>query len=336
MADPFGFPVAGAHVFCDVGAVGTSDLQGSGLEENVVHRKRTAWLLVETAAVYAALALAILVSERCHAPPEVKLLPVVGLGFWFHRLYVVAHEASHRKLWPQSSRINDALGQIMLLPLMVPLRIHRKIHAFHHAHNRRDHHLSALDTYVVRGRCGWGRRVWCYGLWYVGVFAGGWFVHSLVSVVLFLCMPLRLARRVSPAFKGWRRRDQLASLAVFACGVSLHVGIAFAFGARVWLLLFGWPLLAFAWCYSLLVYIYHYGTGYGPAVREHVRSLRPSPLLRWWLLGFSDHAVHHQEPQLPWYALAARDQGADASKRQSVASAIWNQWRGPTIVKGPS
>lgn len=300
---------------------------------NVSHRARTWRLLVETFAVYGLLVVAILVANTKNAPLVVISPLVFALGLWFHRLYVVAHEASHAKLWPGQRRLNNFLGQLVLVPLLLPLRIHRKIHAFHHGHNRRDHHLSALDTFVVRGRCGAARRVWLFGLWYVGVFAGGWFVHSLVSVVLFLFLPLRLAQKVSPAFKGWRRRDQLSSILAFAFAVAVQLAVALAFGARVWVLLFAWPLLAFAWCYSLLVYIYHYRMGYGPAVREHVRSLRPSPWLRWWLLGFSDHAVHHQHPHLPWYMLAARAETAPSS--EGVAAAIWMQWKGPVIIERP-
>ena len=110
-------------------------------------------------AVAALLAAATLLADRAEgAWRHLVWVLVLAQGFWLHRLYVVAHEASHGKLWPASRRINDALGQILLLPLLLPLRIHRKIHAFHHGHNRRDFETSALDTFVVHGRCGPLRR----------------------------------------------------------------------------------------------------------------------------------------------------------------------------------
>jgi fatty acid desaturase len=303
------------------------------------HRPLTLRLLCETVAVFAVLATATLLADRSSGLGRAALpIAIVAQGFWLHRIYVVAHEASHGKLWPDDRRINDGLGQLLLLPLLLPLRIHRKIHAFHHGHNRRDVETSALDTFVVRGRCGPLRRAWYFVLWYLAVFAGGWFVHSLVSVVFFLILPLRVAQRVSPAFKGWRRRDQLASLAVFGAALSLHLAIGWAFGARTWALLLGWPLVAFAWCYSLLVYIYHYDTDYGPAVRHHVRSLRPHPLASWWLLGFSDHATHHRDPRLPWYALAEQreplpPEHAGNQKVETIAAAIVQQLRGPRIIE---
>lgn len=304
------------------------------------HRPLTARLLAETAIVFALLAALTLWLDGEPARRWALALPITLQGLWLHRLYVVAHEASHGKLWPDDRRVNDLLGQALLIPLLVPLRIHRKIHAFHHGHNRRDHETSALDTFVVAGRCGPLRRAGYYALWYLGVFAGGYFVHSLVSVVLFLALPLPLARRVSPAFKGWKRRDQLASLAVFALALALHLGLGWALGGRAWVLLIGAPLLVFAWCYSLLVYIYHYATDYGPAVKYHVRSLRPHPLTRWWLLGFSDHAVHHRDPRLPWYALADHREPLPAEHQanqqvETVWAAIVHQLRGPRIVERP-
>nr|WP_255216362.1 fatty acid desaturase [Pseudenhygromyxa sp. WMMC2535] len=263
---------------------------------------------------------------------------IAAQGCWLHRLYVVAHEASHRKLWPEDPRLNDILGQLLLLPLMLPLRIHRKIHAFHHGHNRRDHRTSALDTFVVRGRASAPRRAWCWLLWLVAVFGGGWFIHSLISVVLFLAMPLPVARRISPAFKGWRTTDQLRSLATFGLGVGLHLSVGLTLGARAWALTLGAPLLAFAWIYSVLVYIYHYDTDYGPDVRFHVRSLRPNRLASWWLLNFNEHATHHRAPKLTWYqlpehreALPPEHQGNQ--KVDTILGAILLQLRGPKIIE---
>lgn len=67
-------------------------------------------------------------------------------GLWFYRFYIAGHEASHKKLFPHHSNINDFLGGLILLPLMTPINIFRKIHMFHHGFNRKDPHTSALDT----------------------------------------------------------------------------------------------------------------------------------------------------------------------------------------------
>lgn len=308
------------------------------------HRTVTIALLCESLLGFLLLAVAAVVLDRRGTPAaQVACGVAVFLqGCWLHRLYVVAHEASHGKLWPQRRPLNDALGQLTLLPLMVPLRVHRKIHAFHHAHNRRDHVTSALDTYVIRRQQSSIRRglarAWCHLLWYLAVFAGGFFIHSLVSVVLFLAMPLSIARRISPAFRGWTSRDRLRSLAAFALGLGLHLGVAAGLGARVWALTLGWPLLAFAWVYSLLVYIYHYDTDYGPQVRYHVRGLRRSPLLAWWLLNFNEHATHHRMPQLPWYLLPEHREPLPTAhvgnqNVHTIGAAILQQFRGPKIIE---
>jgi fatty acid desaturase len=308
--------------------------------EDPRHRLITARLLLESlfgAALLAGATVRLDAHDGLLAKLAIAAL-IFAQGCWLHRLYVVAHEASHGKLWPSARRLNDVLGQLLLLPLMLPLRIHRKIHAFHHGHNRRDFETSALDTFVVRGRATPLRRGWCHLLWYLAVFGGGFFIHSLVSVVLFLAMPMSLARRISPAFKGWRVSDQLRSMAAFALGLSLHLGVAWLAGPRVWALTLGWPLLAFAWVYSLLVYIYHYDTDYGPAVRYHVRSLRPSPLASWWLLNFNEHATHHRDPRLPWYLLSEHreplpPEHVDNQKVDTIAAAILRQLRGPRIIE---
>jgi fatty acid desaturase len=308
------------------------------------HRTLTIRLLCESLLVAVLLAtLAVGLDAQSGRLARIGLVVVILLqGCWLHRLYVVAHEASHRKLWPQHPPINDALGQLMLLPLLLPLRIHRKIHAFHHGHNRRDPSTSSLDTFVITRRTSaTGRllaRAGCHVLWYLAVFAGGFFVHSLVSVLLFLAMPLSLARRISPAFRGWTSGDQLRSLAAFGLGLALHLGVAGLFGARVWALTLGWPLLAFAWVYSLLVYIYHYDTGYGPEVRFHVRGLRRAPLAAWWLLNFNEHATHHRAPKLPWYELPAHREPlppahASNQKIETIGAAILHQLRGPRILE---
>jgi fatty acid desaturase len=308
------------------------------------HRAVTMRLLCESLLGLLLLAVAAVVLDRRSTPmADVACWGAVFLqGCWLHRLYVVAHEASHGKLWPQRRWLNDALGQLLLLPLMLPLRIHRKIHAFHHGHNRRDHVTSALDTYVIRRHQSPVRRLLararCHLLWYLAVFAGGFFIHSLVSVVLFLAMPLSLARRISPAFRGWTERDRLRSLAAFALGLGVHLAVVGLFGARVWALTLGWPMLAFAWVYSLLVYIYHYDTDYGPEVRFHVRGLRRSPLAAWWLLNFNEHATHHRVPQLPWYLLPDHREPLPAAhagnqKVQTIGAAIVRQLRGPRIIE---
>lgn len=259
-------------------------------------------------------------------------------GLWYYRIYIIGHEAAHKKLFPKNAKVNDLMGSVLLIPLLVPINIYRKIHYFHHGFNRKDEHTSALDTFVVKGRYKNVKKVYCYALWYLGVFFGGFFLHSLVSVFLFLFVPPKLAVKISPAFKGWTIKDQLTAIALFGLGVLFHVGIYNLIGRQNYLLSFGYPLLSFAWVLSLLVYIFHYDTTIGDSVRHNVRSVDRIYIFSWILMNFNEHATHHQYPNIPWYELPEKKHPLPleyAQKNQNTWNffrAIINQSKGPNIT----
>ena len=228
----------------------------------------------------------------------------------------------------------------LLLPLLIPVPVYRKIHKFHHTHNRRDHHTSTLDGYVVGDEPGYFKRVWIGLLWYLGVFAGGYFIHGVISILLFLFMPPVLARKISPAFENWSWSDQISSILIFAAGIGFHAGFWMLLGQDAWIAALGRPLLFFAWIYSLLVYIYHYRTTYGDQVVYNVRSVSAHGFFRWWLLNFNHHRVHHRYPTLPWHMLP--DEPADLpddfqrnENVDNIGQAIRQQLRGPQIFVEP-
>lgn len=294
------------------------------------HNAISARLVAETVAVGVALGVAAIATDASGLWP-LTIAAVVAQGCWLHRLYTTAHEAVHAKLITGHPRLNDAIGQALLLPLVTPLRIYRKIHRFHHGFNRRDAHTSALDTFVVRDPTNPLVRAWCHLVWFASVFLGGFFVHSLVSVVLFLALPLTVAQRVSPAFKGWTRSDQLRSIGAFAGGVAFHAALIGLIGVHRWALAIGWPFLVFAWIYSMLVYIYHYATPLGGDLNANARSLQRNPVFSWWLLNFNEHATHHAHPTLAWYELPDH-RIAPSSGPTTVLGAVLAQLRGPAIV----
>ena len=296
------------------------------------------YIIIETLGVFVLLSVASVWLHRLHTPWYLQLPLVIFQGLWFYRFYIVGHEASHKKLFPASKAKNDFWGCAVLLPLMTPINIYRKIHTFHHGHNRRDDHTSALDTFVTKRRPSFLIKAWFYTLWYLSIFFGGLFVHSLVSVVLFLFTPPSLSVRISPAFIGWSGRDQLKAIAIFSIGVGLHLGVYFIGGRDVYLYSLGYAMLAFAWWLSLLVYIFHYDTTKGPDTRCHVRALRYVPVMSWVLMRFNEHATHHQYPNIPWHELAQKRQElpeyyhARNQNTYSFFRAVINQLKGPTIV----
>lgn len=255
----------------------------------------------------------------------------VLMGLWFQRLYFVGHEAVHGKLWPQDRRWNDRLGQACLVPLVVPIDVYRKIHFFHHAHNRRDHRTSALDTFRVSPRFAWVQKPAAAAAWYFSVFCGGFFVQSLVSVLFFAFVPDKAGRRVTPAYKGWTQRERWRTQLVLAAVAASHCLIWNAFGQNLWLLWCGIPLGVFSLVYSLTTYIFHYRTGYGADTRRNARSLRAGPLVRWWLLDFNFHEAHHREPAMPWYAL--EEASTLAGEAPSFIKGVLFQFRGPVYVR---
>lgn len=258
-------------------------------------------------------------------------------GMWFYRFYIVGHEASHRKLFTFNKKVNDTVGSIILLPLMTPITIYRKIHMFHHGFNRKDNHTSALDTFTTKKPSVF-KTIYYHALWYLSVFCGGLFIHSLVSVMLFLFIPPRLARKISPAFKGWTLRDQLLSILLFSMGVIFHWSVYYFFGWNVYLWTLGFPMLAFAWILSLFVYIFHYDTTVGSQVRYNVRSVNRLPFFSWVLMNFNEHATHHQHPNIPWYELPDKKVALPkefAEKNQNTHNlfkAIIQQIKGPRII----
>lgn len=265
-------------------------------------------------------------------------LPVLLFqGFWFYRFYIVGHEASHRKLFQGNRKLNDFWGTVVLLPLMVPINIYRKIHLFHHGFNRKDNHTSALDTFTSKKLSPF-KKVYFYILWYLGVFFGGFFIHSLVSVLLFLFVPPKLAPRISPAFIGWNGKEQLKAIALFVLGVGFHIAVFQLLGKSTYLYVLGFPMLSFAWVLSLLVYIFHYDTTVGEEVRYNVRSVKRVPFISWILMNFNEHATHHQHPNIPWYELPQKRKPLPTNfteKNQNTDSffrAIINQLKGPRII----
>ncbi len=300
------------------------------------HAWISTWLVTETMLICGGLGLGAAWAATLPGGRPWAWALVVLQGLWFQRLYGVGHEAAHRKLFPRQRWLNDAAGQLALLPIAVPVTIFRKIHKFHHGRNRRDHRTSALDTFVIAKDTAL-RRAMCHAIWFIAVFGGGFFIHSLVSIVFFLFLPLSIARRVSPAFRGWTSVDRWASILIFLSAVGLHACIGGYFGVQAWAFALGLPLIVFAFVYSGLLYIYHYDTGYGPDVRRHVRSLRAHRWVARWLLHLNEHEVHHGSPAVPWYrkpAVAERWARERDGHRYagSVAGGILAQLRGPTII----
>ncbi len=295
------------------------------------------WMLTETAGLH--LVFAWMTWHGLQA--QQALWMVAGLvlqGIWLQRSYCVGHEASHKKLFAGVPWLNDWVGQLYLTLILVPLPVFRAIHRFHHGANRRDPNTSALEVHEIPKGAGPLRRSIPWLLWYLAVFAGGWFIHGLISVLLFLFCPPSVARRISPAFSGWTWADQGLSVLLFGLPVAGHVLVANLAGGMIWWVMLGAPLLVFAWVYSVQIYVYHYGTTIGPETRFHARRLHGGPLLSWWLLNLNEHDTHHRQTRVVWYELPdhARPLPEAYASNQNVdtfGQGLLQQLKGPLVLE---
>lgn len=269
------------------------------------HTQISVRLVLETLFVHVALAAtAIALGSGRTGLHQLLLIPILfAQGVWLDRMYTVAHEGVHRKLFPENRFVNDAVAMMMLLPIAAPLSLFRKIHFFHHGQNRRDPATAALDSFVLRRSPTAIGRLYYRAAWIFCVFGGGFFLHTLISFVLFLFVPTAVAQRISPVFRGFTPLQRLRAFCELFAAIAFHLLVYRFLGARGWLFACGLPLIPFAWVFSLLLYIYHYRTSFGSDVRHNVRSLPQHRVLSWLLLNFNQHATHHHDPSIPWYLL---------------------------------
>jgi len=313
------------------------------LERDVMHEAVSARLVL-SAVLGETLLGAALVYGR---PAGIGIAPLIVVqALWLYRLYVVAHEAVHRKLFPRHPRLNDLCGRLLLLPMAAPLSVYRKVHGYHHGWNRKDARHAALDHFAVRGPVSAAKRRWLHGVWLFYVFGGGFFLHSLITILIFLLLPGRLARRIDPVFVGWSRRERAWAWLELTAAVGFHAAVIRWVGGGAWAIALGLPLALFAWLWSLFLYVYHYRTSVGPDVRRNVRSLPAHPFFSWLLLNFNEHTTHHADPSWPWYELPRRrvvlpsERDSDDSSNESfdasqgtLWAAVLAQARGPILVE---
>jgi fatty acid desaturase len=297
------------------------------------HNAISVRLVIQTGAVWVVLLAANFACQR--SVPQLLPLIVIAQGLWLYRFYAVAHEASHRKLFPDHPAANDIAGSAFMIWVWAPITVFRQIHEFHHGANRRADGIATLDTFVVNG----GRPRWTYyAVWYLMVFGAGFFLHTLISILLFLFLPKKAGKKLSPAFNSWNLRKRLVSWGEFAVSLSLHAIPWLAGGAGLWWQTLGAPILVFAWVWSVMLYIYHYDTTIGKKVQYNTRSLPDMPFFSWLLLNFNHHSVHHNNPEIPWHELPRHQNPQPLPVRErnqtvtNLGAAILQQWKGPKIV----
>jgi len=304
------------------------------------HTRKNIILTLETAAVFVGIGFLSVFVNKQDFPAifkyPVQTLILIFQGFWFYRLYIFGHEASHWKLF-DNKIINDIIGSIFLFPILTPINIFRKIHNYHHGFNRKNYKTSCLDTFTTKKLNGL-KKIYFYSIWYLAIFAGGMFLHSLVSVVLFLFIPPFVSRKISPAFNNWTMKNQITAILLFLSAIGFHSVIYLIFGIEIYLYVLAFPLLSFAWILSMFVYIFHYRTTVGDATKYNARSLNRVSFLSWILMNFNQHATHHQKPDISWYDLPGKRIELPEEFRKlnqntkNMFTAVFQQFKGPVII----
>lgn len=265
------------------------------------------------------------------------LLPAVALT-GLH--WALLHEAIHGLLHPNPG-INRAIGRALAVLGGSSFRVLRFGHLMHHRFNR--YRLDRPDCFDPAEVSPATARL----KYFVELFGGLYLIEVAIPLVFLLprgvCLRLlgriyshpdatvQLVRGIAvQTFIGTRQLDELRQDA-------LAVVTLFGLAAAAW----GpdWPLLAAfvlgrGAAVSFMDNVYHYGTPLEAV--DFAYNLRLPRPLRLAILNMNLHRVHHREPHLPWWQLAARFRDrADRYDSAYLPSAL-AQLRGPVPLAAPA
>jgi beta-carotene hydroxylase len=192
--------------------------------------------------------------------------------------FTPVHEATHRNV-SRSRALNDAVGHLCALLVLGALLPYRFLHGEHHRHTN-DARLDP-DHWSGSGRALALPLRWAsQDLGYLAFYARAWSSRpALERANLVGCAAL------------------YAGAALLATWAGPHVLLAVVAG---WLLPARLALWALAATFAWLPHAPHTSTD-----RYRATSVRSAPLWNWLLLGQSYHLVHHLQPGVPFYRLAA-------------------------------
>jgi fatty acid desaturase len=239
--------------------------------------------------------------------------------------FALMHEAVHG-IAATSPRLNALIGIVSGWMFPTSFAMQRIAHLGHHQRNRTD---EELYDYYLPQQSRLVRNLWLY----LGNLLGLYWWSVLFSNLLYCLCPWI-----------WRSRFFVQTLAP-ALGFGPYVrDLAQIAPSRLW----GEIALAFAWqtaifyvfdlaliptllCYaafalhwSVLQYADHAWSARD--VRNGAWNLKVLPSSRWIALNYHYHRAHHQQPEIPWYALPA--QVAPNERQPSFWRVYFSLWKG--------
>ncbi len=268
----------------------TADVQSPSLRDRLPGARTAEWpTLVVATAIYTGFAA---ITWFYHALPWWFILPAGGyLVAWHGSLQ---HEAvhGHPTRW---RRVNELLV-FPSLWLWLPYRVYQDTHVAHHREQRLTDPLNDPESYYLTAAqwrdCGRGMRGI---LLFRNTVTGRLLIGPLLAVWNLWRGELpRLMRRDPDAIKAW-------AVHVPACAIVLYwVVVVCDIPLGAYILLFAYPGTAL----TLLRSFAEHQPANNPACRTVVvEASWPLALL---YLNNNLHALHHQAPALPWYALPSR------------------------------
>lgn len=229
-------------------------------------------------------------------------LALIANGYW-----ATLHEAMHGQLLAGADN-NRRAGRALAILWGSSFRLLRFGHLTHHRFNR--HKLDRPDSYDPAVSSVLAAR-----LRYFGEVLGGLYVIEVLTPLLYLLPPVRVAKLVRAIYAGDEApMPSLRPLAEQALTGSKGIAEIRQDAILAWLLMIGggiawgtsWPafaafLFARGFLVSVLDNVYHFRTPLDRVDYAYNLSL-PGPLQRLFL-NMNMHRVHHRRMQVPWWQL---------------------------------
>ena len=253
----------------------------------------------------------------------VVLLPSANALFW------LVHEGIHGHL-ARNRQQNFWLGCILAWVFGGSFTQLRTAHLLHHKYNRTE--LERVEVYERKPG-----QYFAQALDYYAQLFGGLYLALLFVPMLFCVVPASGLRRLAELLPSSSFAGQVARAIVAKDRTIMHIRLegsavialfsasAVCYGSH-WLL-FLIVLLGRGACFSLVDYVYHYGSPVGDV--RHAYNLRMNEPLSIFLLRSHYHGVHHAHPNLPWYELRAKFEAEHLQHDGSFVRHIFGQLRGP-------
>jgi omega-6 fatty acid desaturase (delta-12 desaturase) len=241
------------------------------------------------------------------------------------RIFIIQHDCGHGAFFQRRSA-NDKLGVICSLITLAPYAAWKRQHAGHHGvWNNLDQRQSGLDIYSSCMTVAEYRALTPAAQWRHRLIRNPLVANFLLPPMVFLL----LYRFPFDTPRSWRRERAAVYLTDLAI-LAIFVGLGFAFGfARV--LAVHLPITAFAaiigvWLFSVQHRFENTLWARAGEWSSETAALRGSSylrlpsILRWFTGNIGYHHIHHLNPRIPNYRLAACHQASPALQQTPVLS----------------